>query len=67
MLDAALCHIRGDVLAIEVVDIEDLGHLDAHSDVIESFRFGGPSHIGLISELSERSQSSGAKPTAAIV
>lgn len=40
MLDAAVCHIRGDALAIEVVDIEDLGHLDAYSDVIESFRFG---------------------------
>lgn len=40
MLDTAVCHIRGDALAIEVVDIEDLGHLDAYSDVIESFRFG---------------------------
>lgn len=30
----------GGVLAIEVVDIEDLGHLDAYSDVVETFVFG---------------------------
>lgn len=28
------------VLAIEVVDIEDLGHLDAYSEVVDSFQFG---------------------------